>query len=317
MSTDQRPCIPRSAWACFAAGWLTVGLMVLICLGSLDLITLPLPNAFGVLLIAAAGITIVSGVWSMYTVERGPNQQRGRRLAAWGMLLPTFVFCGASFVVPACQMTTLSATRLLTQDRLKQISLALHAYHNQQGHLPPAALRSADGKPLLSWRVAILPYLNQIDLYKRFHLDEPWDSPHNLALLPEMPPAFRMPPDNRSPADMTFYHVIVGPGTAFERDRLRLPEDFPDGLPTTILVAEAAAPVPWTQPADLTFDPAGSLPKFGADIPAIRFRGRLGGLFFVITADGEVRQIPSLSPSTLRAIITRNGGEKLPADWNG
>jgi hypothetical protein len=286
--------------------------MVLLCLDGLDLIALPLPNVFGVLLIAAAGTTITSGVWTLYTVERGSNQQRGRRLAAWGLVLPTMMFCGGSFVLPVCQLTVASAVRILAQNRLMQITTALHSYHGKQGHLPPSAILGPDGQPLLSWRVAILPYLDQDDLYQRFHLDESWDSPHNLSLLPEMPAVYWMPPDIRSPADMTFFQVLVGPGTAFERVGLRLPEDFPDGLATTVAVVEARNPVPWTQPADLVYDPNGALPYFGVQ----RRLGR-SERFIVSMMDGSIHRIGSTpSETTLRAIITRNGGEKLPSDWN-
>ena len=72
---------------------------------------------------------------------------------------------------------------------LKRIGLAMVNYQSAEGHYPPAAITSKDGKPLLSWRVAILPYLEDFDghtlgdLHKAFHLDEPWDSPHNKALL--------------------------------------------------------------------------------------------------------------------------------------
>src|SRR3972149_4277670 len=66
--------------------------------------------------------------------------------------------------------------------QFKQMAIAIHVYADAQKHLPPPAIRDKEGKPLLSWRVAILPYVEESGLYKQFHLDEPWDSPHNLAL---------------------------------------------------------------------------------------------------------------------------------------
>ena len=79
----------------------------------------------------------------------------------------------------------------------KQIALAMHNYHAANDHLPPAAIKDKAGKPLLSWRVAILPYLEQAALYNKFHLDEPWDSPHNKALIASMPAVYACP----EPAD--------------------------------------------------------------------------------------------------------------------
>jgi hypothetical protein len=78
-------------------------------------------------------------------------------------------------------------------DHLKRLGLALHAYHEKHDHFPSPAIAGRDGTPLLSWRVALLPHLGYRSLYERFHLDEPWDSPNNRALLREMPPEFACP----------------------------------------------------------------------------------------------------------------------------
>jgi hypothetical protein len=161
--------------------------------------------------------------------------------------------------------------------------------------------------------VLLLRYIDE-DLYRQFHLNEPWDSPHNQKLLNRMPDLYRLPHDTRTPAHLTYYQVFVGPGSAFERDGLRLSADFPDGTRFTILVAEAAHPVPWTQPADLVFDPTGPLPDLGADIPGSQFRRRRKDDFAILLADGSSRWMyPNPPPSDFRAAITRNGGDK--PDW--
>src|SRR4051794_12070960 len=88
----------------------------------------------------------------------------------------------------------------------------MHNYHEQHGRLPPAVVHGDDGKPLLSWRVLLLPYIEQGELFKKFRLDEPWDSPHNSRLLPEMPRTFA-PFDGSTPEPgMTFYQVLTGKG---------------------------------------------------------------------------------------------------------
>ena len=72
-----------------------------------------------------------------------------------------------------------------------KIATGVNAYRKKHHTMPPAYLADKQGKPLLSWRVALLPYLGQQDLYKRFHLDEPWDSPHNRQLIPLIPDVYQ------------------------------------------------------------------------------------------------------------------------------
>src|SRR6516165_3014449 len=128
----------------------------------------------------------------------------------------------------------------------------MHTYNDQYGSLPSAAICDKDGKPLLSWRVSLLPFLEDQGLYQQFRLDEPWDSPHNLQLLPRMPRVYAPFNGKRTPEPYTtYYQVFVGKGAAFEtRKGLRLSQDFPDGTSKTFLIVEAGEPVPWTKPED-------------------------------------------------------------------
>src|SRR5262249_8553508 len=128
---------------------------------------------------------------------------------------------------------------------------------------PPAALMSKNGKPLLSWRVALLPFLEEDQLYKRFKLDEPWDGPNNKKLLSEMPRSFSPVQDEAAKRGETYYQAFVGPGALFESGRKIRMADITDGTSNTVLVAEAAAAVPWTKPEDLPFDANKPLPKLG------------------------------------------------------
>jgi hypothetical protein len=176
--------------------------------------------------------------------------------------------------------------------------------------MPPAVVYGPNGKPLYSWRVLLLPYIEKDALYQEFHLYEPWDSPHNIALLPRMPPTYLAPGSkaNLIPPYHTICHVFVGKGAAFEgREGLRFPQEFPDGTSNTILVIEAGEPVPWTAPEDLVYDPDGPLPDL---------RSVFKGGFMVGLADGSTRWVTKeTSEATLRAAITRNGGERLGLDW--
>jgi hypothetical protein len=196
-------------------------------------------------------------------------------------------------------------------NNLKQIALAIHNYADAFRGLPAHAIYSKDGKtPLLSWRVAVLPYLVQDNLYRQFKLDEPWDSEHNKKLIPLMPMVYLDPnaPAANEPG-RTNYQIFVGGGAAWERSpkQLTFPKTFADGTSNTIMIAEAGDPVVWTKPDDLEYDPAKPLPKLGTD--------PTGG-FIAAMADGSVRVItPKVTEKTLRAAITAAGGETLGPDW--
>jgi hypothetical protein len=198
--------------------------------------------------------------------------------------------------------------------------MALHSYHEVHGEFPPAVVFDKEGRPLYSWRVLILPYLEYGSYYEKFHLDEPWDSPNNLPFSGKTPRCYVPAMGGGNDASgMTRYQVFIGPGTAFERPGLTF-TDFSDGLRNTILVVEAAEPVIWSKPVDLKYDPDDPLPRLGtAYSKSIHFLcrevGRRPG-FAACFADGSTRFIPtSTDEKLIRALITRNGGEKVDTSW--
>lgn len=204
--------------------------------------------------------------------------------------------------------------RRVSQNNLKQIVIAMHNYHDVYKFLPAAAICSKDnGNPLLSWRVAILPFIEQDALYRQFKLDEPWDSPHNIKLLPMMPKTYAPVGVKTKEPHTTFYQALVGPQAAFET---RLDKNFlfgargirlfdaTDGTSNTIGVVEAFEPVPWTKPAELPYDAQKPLPKIGG--------GQFADGFHAAFMDGVVRFLSKrIDEATLRALITRNGGEVI------
>jgi hypothetical protein len=182
-----------------------------------------------------------------------------------------------------------------TINKFKFIALALHNFASVNGGRLPAAAIRKDGKPLLSWRVAILPYLEQSRLYEKFRLDESWDSPRNLALLAEIPDVYA--PDigrDRTPHS-TFYQAIVGPGALFDGDEGAKIADSIYLASPTLMVVEGARPVPWTKPQDVAYS-TGLLPDFG---------GQFADGTYACFADGSARFISrNVAPETILALIT-------------
>jgi prepilin-type processing-associated H-X9-DG protein len=209
-----------------------------------------------------------------------------------------------------------AAARTTAQNNLKQIALALHNYHSVYNQVPVLGveanaqpLRNATDKPLLSWRVAMLPYLEQENLYREFRLNEPWDSEHNKKLIAKMPKIYA-PVNKPGKEGYTHMQMVVGPN-AMQPPVARIPASFPDGTSNTIAVVEAAEPVVWTKPDDLML-PGKDLPK--------DFRKKFGGLFpggfNVAMWDGSVRFVPdTVSDRTLSLAFNPRDGMPLGSDW--
>jgi hypothetical protein len=242
-------------------------------------------------------------------IERSSGRLRGKTLAVMVLLTPLLAIPLYILALPACQTVAEARWSGIMSGNLKQLALAMHAYRDEHGTFPPYAIFDEKGRPLLSWRVAILPHIEQKELYQQFKLDEPWDGPHNRKLLAKMPEIYLHPlRDAREEPFTTHFRVFVGKGAAFEGERgMRVAHDFPDGTSNTILIVEAARAVPWTRPEELHYAPDWPVPKLG---------GFLSRGLYAVFADGSVRVIPQeTSESTLRALITRNGGDDPGPDW--
>jgi RNA polymerase sigma factor (sigma-70 family) len=186
---------------------------------------------------------------------------------------------------------------------LRKVAGGMHAYVESNGRFPAPAIFSADGKPLLSWRVAILPYIGEKSLHAQFKLDEPWDSPHNKALLEKIPKVFAPIATPPKEPYATFYQGFTGKHAFFEGTRGVKISDISGGTVFTLMVVEAEAAVPWTKPEDLLFEPGKALPKLG---------GQFKDGYVSVTADGCTRFIRrSIDLDILNCLITRNGGEVI------
>jgi prepilin-type processing-associated H-X9-DG protein len=211
-------------------------------------------------------------------------------------------------LIEAVQKIRESAKRIQDANNLRQFALAMHNYMDTYGTFPANAVYDKNGKPLLSWRVQILPFIEQDALYKEFHLDEPWDSEHNKKLLEQMPKIFETVEGERKKGYLTRYQGFVGKGAFFDGTAkgLRI-ADITDGTSNTIMIVEAAKGVPWTKPEDVPFDNGKLLPRLG---------GVFKGGFNVAMCDGSVRFISNkISETTLRAAVTTAGGEVLGNDF--
>jgi hypothetical protein len=249
-----------------------------------------------------AGIEITS---------RGTVPAAGLVSAAPLVLVPTLSFRQAQAKrVQAAAMQDVfaardAALRTHSMNNLKQIGLAMHNYHDLHQTLPPAYRAENSGRPLLSWRVLILPYIDQQALYKEFHLDEPWDSQHNKKLIERIPAVYRSPGSKAAPGS-TNYLTIRGPDTVFPgKDGVSF-RQITDGTSNTILVVEASdeKAVVWTKPDDFEYNAAD--PQAG--LVGLRSQG-----FLTAICDGSVRLIaPSIDKETLTRLILRNDGKPVP-----
>jgi uncharacterized protein DUF1559 len=218
--------------------------------------------------------------------------------------------------------------------RLRQIGKALHEHHDALGVFP-AGVVGPKGELGLSWRVAILPYLDEEGLYKEFRLKEPWDSEHNKKLVTKMPKVFESP-GKSAPEGKTYLRSFAGqsgfimlPYQGPVPKGKAPPPPFPhlqpgffapgqrmvgilDGTSNTLMVVEAAEPVEWTKPDDL---PSPGFPGAPDQPPTPKLGGPFAGGFHGLMCDGAAHFFPdTLGEKTLRAMITTNGGEVLPEE---
>ena len=186
-------------------------------------------------------------------------------------------------------------------ENLKHLGLALHGYHDVHGHFPQN-IADKDGKPLLSWRVHLLPYLEAEGLYKEFKQSEPWDSEHNKKLLEMMPKVFA-PVRVKPLPGMTYYLGFDGKDAIFGKGKPVGIVRIADGCSNTAMLVEAGVGVPWTKPEDMAFDASKDLPKLG---------GFFDGAFNVLLADGSVSRIKkNANASIVKLMVQMNDGQPI------
>ncbi|MCA9151787.1 MAG: DUF1559 domain-containing protein, partial [Planctomycetales bacterium] len=189
------------------------------------------------------------------------------RIAKWSLALVAGLI-GLFLFIPECGDARGAARRNACLNNCRGIAQALLAYHEKHGSFPPAFLADEQGTPIHSWRVLILPFLDEQALFDKYRFDEPWNGPHNVELLREMPDVFRCPSyglGKSEPAREGFsnYVVITGPDTIFPAGETVTRSDILDDEWQTLLVIEVnVESVPWLSPQDLT---AEQFAKFAGD----------------------------------------------------
>jgi hypothetical protein len=232
---------------------------------------------------------------------------------------------------PAADRAGAAARARRSMNNLKMICLAFHNYADTYRAFPPAVVFGPDGKPWHSWRVLLLPYLEQENLYRQYDFSSPWDSPTNIKLAAKIIDVYR-DPSRKADDPATGYAALVGADALFSPDGVRMTskDDFPgclsrgrqrffqdvtDGTSNTIAFATVAAErsIPWTKPEDIIFGDA--LPGIGkpAGLGAIDTGAVRAAL--AAFADGSVHVLAAdKDPAELRKLITRAGGEVVEYD---
>lgn len=251
--------------------------------------------------------------------HRTTQSKKRKRSAAWMAVAVVMLLIVGAAGIAIVQVGGTTAARLRAGrsrigsiQNLEKIAQALNAYAADHGAYPAPAIVDGNGKPLLSWRVLILPYLGEVELYDRFDLSSAWDSvPNQQLTYAEMPSVYRHP-DTDPWATDSVYYMVTGDGTLFPKSGPLGPKQAIDGAAKTILLVESQASNIWTEPVDVSFAASGGAinSASGTDLGGVT----PGGVC-VVTVDGRGHFLAeTTAPMTVNSLITPQGGEPLPDD---
>jgi hypothetical protein len=258
------------------------------------------------------------------TSDQSRPASRTVRSAGCAVALAAVIAAGV-WLVGKIQEAREAARHTQCRSNIGQLYFALLQYHEIHGTFPPANIADADGRPMHSWRVLILPFIDQVAVYEQYRFDEPWDGPHNSELANRTGDTFHCPSGpNRGGSPLTDYVVIVGPDTAFPGAASTSLSDITDGPENTVLLAEiAGSNIHWMEPRDLQVAEM-SFVVNDRDRPSISGPHSRGPAVVFADRLTAYRLDASLRPATLRAMSTIAGGERvskedyvLPSDGHG
>ncbi|MFO0802736.1 MAG: DUF1559 domain-containing protein [Gemmataceae bacterium] len=224
-------------------------------------------------------------------------------LAVVGGLILVCGIGGFIFLLPAISKVREAAARTNEMNNLKQLSIGALNHASSTRNLPPA-------DQSLSWRVHILPYIEQDAVYRQFDLKSGWDQGRNKSLADTSIRTYLSPLDD-PPGTQTHYRVFTGDGSAFDSALMKQRGGFPnyimDGTSNTLMIIDTAETVPWPAPKEVLLQQGGQFPEFGHPKRSQ-----------ILTAlcDGSVRSLDkkTADAAKIRAMATAAGGEVI-ADW--
>jgi hypothetical protein len=249
-----------------------------------------------------------------------PPARSGGWIATVAIVLGVVGVCFVGVVVllalffPAVQAARETARQNQCANNLRQISMAMISYHEAWGSLPPAYIADANGRPMHSWRVLILPYMEGQHLHDQYNFDEPWDGPNNSRLQAMMPSSFACPSEGaQSAKGITTYMAVIGERTAFPGDRTATFSSMTDGRSVTLLVVESTESVNWMEPRDLDFD----LMSFAVNDPGgFAIGSHHPDTAKVSTADGSVHTlVKGTDPTVVKRLVQKDDGEAVSLDF--
>lgn len=257
------------------------------------------------LIVSLIGALVIGAVYGA-----GKHPVGARQFLPLAALGGISVICLYGLLLPTISISRVDGRRSSCSANLKQIGFALQEYHDTYGSLPPAYIVDKEGKPMHSWRVLILPFLEQTALYQDYDFSEPWNGPHNSKLALQPPPDCYSCPESSASSKSVNYVVVVGAGTAWPGAKGTSFDDFSDGASDTALLVEVAnSGVNWMEPKDFDVGQVslGINSKTGNGISS----GHKNGVN-ALYADGSVGFIPNtVSAKELQAMLTIAGGEKV------
>ncbi len=251
--------------------------------------------------LGALGVAAVVWISSIFVMANSKRFLKPARWVCLGSLLMGLIV----LIIPAVQAPQ-HVSRPRCANELKYLALGLLEYADAHTCFPPAYVADEQGRPMHSWRVHILPYIEEKALYAQYDFSEPWDGPHNRLLASRMPRGFHCPRDGPEGGTTTSYVAVVGPETVWPGSDSMPLRMIKDGMSNTIILVEVAnSGINWMEPRDLPF----SAVARGINSP------HPGG-FHVAFADGSARSISSsISRAVLEALFTRAGGEPIPNEY--
>ena len=186
--------------------------------------------------------------------------------------------------------------------------MACHNYQAVYGVFPPAYIADEQGRPLHSWRVLILPFIEQKELYEQYDLSQPWNSPHNRQLIPRIPRTLVFPGDERSPDGVTNYLAVVGPETVWPGDESTSSSVISNPSATIMIVENEGSGIRWTEPRDLSL---AEMNLALSDNPTDGISSKFSSPA-VACADGRLRTIDKGLPvHVVRAMLTVDASDDV------